>query len=124
MAGKGIMLGEVDESVPMEIDYMNRGQSSNNKGKGRANNYNNASSSNSTRGNGKPRGQGDVECFYCGKRGHMVRDCWAKNGRPGGGQGQNRRGNGSRDNRGGGARANTMDGSANVAAPKDSQSKN
>ena len=81
------IVNDFRETVPMDVDYIgkSKGKSkSKGKGKGKSkgkskdrNQGKGKSKSNSKgKGNGKP--DNDRECYVCGKRGHLARDCWSR----------------------------------------------
>ena len=78
---------DTKESDPMEVDNINKGKGkSSGKGKGQSNSKGKGKSkgNHSSKSKGKSKGKGtkpdnqDKECYVCGKKGHIARDCWSR----------------------------------------------
>ena len=78
---------DTKESDPMEVDNINKGKGkSSGKGKGQSNSKGKGKSkgNDSSKSKGKSKGKGtkpdnqDKECYVCGKKGHIARDCWSR----------------------------------------------
>ena len=74
-------------SVPMDVDYIGKskgkGKSFSNskgksKGKSKDRNQGKGKSKINRKGKGKGKPCNDKECYVCGKRGHLARDCWSR----------------------------------------------
>ena len=86
------------ETVPMDVDYIgkskgkgkskskskgkNKGKSGSNskgksKGKSKDRNQGKGKGKINSKGKGKGKPSNDKECYVCGKRGHLARDCWS-----------------------------------------------
>ena len=85
------------ETVPMDVDYIgkskgkgkskskgkNKGKSGSNskgksKGKSKDRNQGKGKGKINSKGKGKGKHSNDKECYVCGKRGHLARDCWSR----------------------------------------------
>ena len=74
---------DTKESDPMEVENINKGKGkSSGKGKGRSNSKGKGKSkgydSSKSKGKGTKLGNQDKECYVCGKKGHIARDCWTR----------------------------------------------
>ena len=79
------IVNDFRESVPMDVDYIgkSKGKSGSNskgksKGKSKDRNQGKGKSKNNSKGKGKGKPSNDKECYVCGKRDHLARDCWSR----------------------------------------------
>ena len=93
------IVNDFRETVPMDVDYMgkskgkgkskskskgkSKGKSGSNskgksKGKSKDRNQGKGKSKINSKGKGKGKPSNDKECYVCGKRGHLARDCWSR----------------------------------------------
>ena len=79
------IVNDFRETVPIDVDYIGKskgksGSNSKGKSKGKSKDRNQGKSkskiNSKSKGNGKP--SNDKECYVCGKRGHLARDCWSR----------------------------------------------
>ena len=93
------IVNDFRETVPMDVDYIgkskgkgkskskskgkSKGKSGNNskgksKGKSKDRNQGKGKSKINSKGKGKGKPSNDKECYVCGKKGHLARDCWSR----------------------------------------------
>ena len=77
------IVNDFRETVPMDVDYIgkSKGKSkskSKSKGKSKDRNPGKGKSKSNSKGKGKGKPDNDRECYVCGKRGHLARDCWSR----------------------------------------------
>ena len=89
------IVNDFRETVPMDVDYIgkskgkgksngkSKGKSGSNskgksKGKSKDRNQGKGKSKINSKGKGKGKPSNDKECYVCGKRGHLARDCWSR----------------------------------------------
>ena len=89
------IVNDFRETVPMDVDYIgkskgkgkskskSKGKSGNNskgksKGKNKDRNQGKGKGKINSRGKGKGKPSNDKECYVCGKKGHLARDCWSR----------------------------------------------
>ena len=93
------IVNDFRETVPMDVDYIgkskgkgkskskskgkSKGKSGSNskgksKGKSKDRNQGKGKSKSKSKGKGKGKPSNDKECYVCGKRGHLARDCWSR----------------------------------------------
>ena len=93
------IVNDFRETVPMDVDYIgkskgkgkskskskgkNRGKSGSNskgksKGKSKDRNQGKGKGKINSKGKGKGKPSNDKECYVCGKRCHLARDCWSR----------------------------------------------
>ena len=90
------IVNDFRETVPMDVDYMGKskgkGKSKSkskgktkakavataSKGKSKDRNQGKGKSKINSKGKGKGKPSNDKECYVCGKRGHLARDCWSR----------------------------------------------
>ena len=71
------IVNDFRETVPMDVEYIGKS-----KGKGKSKSKSKGKSKGKSGSNSKGKGKGkpsnDKECYVCGKRGHLARDCWSR----------------------------------------------
>ena len=67
------IVNDFRETVPMDVDCIGKSQ-----GKGKDRNQGKGKSKINSKGKGKGKPRNDKECYVCGKRGHLARDCWSR----------------------------------------------
>ena len=71
------IVNDFRETVPMDVDYIGKS-----KGKGKNKSKSKGKSKGKSKINSKGKGKGkpsnDKECYVCGKRSHLARDCWSR----------------------------------------------
>ena len=67
------IVNDFRETVPMDVDYIGKS-----KGKSKDRNQGKGKSKINSKGKGKGKPSNDKECYVCGKRGHLARDCWSR----------------------------------------------
>ena len=93
------IVNDFRETVPMDVDYIgkskgkgkskskskskNEGKSGSNskgksKGKSKDRNQGKGKGKINSKGKGKGKPSNDKECYVCGKKGHLARDCWSR----------------------------------------------
>ena len=93
------IVNDFRETVPMDVDYIGKSKGkgkSKSKSKGKSKGKSGSSSKGKSKGKSKDRNQGkgkskinskgkgkgkpsnDKECYVCGKRRHLARDCWSR----------------------------------------------
>ena len=93
------IVNDFSETVPMDVDHIgkskgkgkskskskgkSKGKSGSNskgksKGKSKDRNQGKGKSKINSKGKGKGKPSNDKECYVCGKRGHLARDCWSR----------------------------------------------
>ena len=93
------IVNDFRETVPMDVDYIgkskgkgkskskskgkSKGKSGNNskgksKGKSKDRNQGKGKGKINSKGKGKGKPSNDKECYVCGKKGHLARDCWSR----------------------------------------------
>ena len=77
------IVNDFRETVPMDVDYIGKSKSGSNskgksKGKSKDRNQGKGKSKINSKGKGKGKPSNDKECYVCGKRGHLARDCWSR----------------------------------------------
>ena len=81
------IVNDFRETVPMDVDYIGKskgkGKSKSkskgkSKGKSKDRNQGKGESKINSKGKGKGKPSNDKECYVCGKRGHLARDCWSR----------------------------------------------
>ena len=92
-------MNDFRETDPMDVDYIgkskSKGKSMNkskgkskvksgsngkgkSKGKSKDRNQGKGKSKNNSKGKGSGKTDNDKECYVCGKKGHLARDCWSR----------------------------------------------
>ena len=82
-ANKTWIVNDFRETVPMDVDYIGKSKGkgkskSNSKGKSKDRNQGKGKGKINSKGKGKGKPSNDKECYVCGKRGHLARDCWSR----------------------------------------------
>ena len=91
------IVNDFRETVPMDVDYIgkskgkgkskskgkSKGKSGSvgkgkSKGKSKDRNPGKGKGKSNSKGKGKGKPDNDRECYVCGKRGHLARDCWSR----------------------------------------------
>ena len=71
------IVNDFRETVPMDVDYTGKS-----KGKGKSKSKRKGKSKGKSGSNSKGKSKGkpsnDKECYVCGKRDHLARDCWSR----------------------------------------------
>ena len=57
------IVNDFRETDPMDVDYISKSK---------------CKSKSNSRGKGLGKPDNDKECYVCGKRGHLARDCWSR----------------------------------------------
>ena len=81
------IVNDFRETVPMDVDYIGKSKSKGkggsitkgkSKGKSKDHNQGKGKSKVNSKGKGKGKPSNDQECYVCGRRDHLARDCWSR----------------------------------------------